>query len=275
MSDVLAPPRLAVVPPAFGDPIAETRIAEALLRAGNYAEGLKALEARKRHPAFARYYPRLPGQEWRRTDLRGRRLLVRCEASRADTIWLARYIAPLAARGARVILSCDPALAPLLAGLPAQVAPKSAPMPAYDLWVDQISLPRLFGTTPQNIPGPAGYLAGPAPVLGAQRRRIAMAWSGTALPDLPDVALLDPAAPPDPAVLAEFDLVIATDNPIAHLAGALGRPVFVLLDDEAHWRWMQGRSDSPWYASACLFRQSGPESWLEALASALAIAPTG
>jgi ADP-heptose:LPS heptosyltransferase len=70
-----------------------------------------------------------------------------------------------------------------------------------------------------------------------------------------------------------LDAVVSVDTSVAHLAGALGRPVFVLLPYNPEWRWMLGRSDTPWYASARLFRQDAPGDWrgcLERVAAALA-----
>ncbi|TBW33559.1 tetratricopeptide repeat protein [Siculibacillus lacustris] len=58
------------------------------------------------------------------------------------------------------------------------------------------------------------------------------------------------------AVIANLDLVIATDTAVPHLAGALGRPVWLLLKARPEWRWLDGRGDSPWYPTARLFRQS-------------------
>ncbi|MGH7905875.1 MAG: ADP-heptose--LPS heptosyltransferase [Candidatus Binataceae bacterium] len=63
------------------------------------------------------------------------------------------------------------------------------------------------------------------------------------------------------ADIANMDLVITVDTVIAHLAGALGRPVWLMLPYQADWRWMLGRSDSPWYPSMRLFRQSRPGDW--------------
>lgn len=67
------------------------------------------------------------------------------------------------------------------------------------------------------------------------------------------------------AVIAELDLVITVDTSVAHLAGALGKPVWILLPYEADFRWMQERRDSPWYASARLFRQAQPGDWTTVL----------
>lgn len=69
------------------------------------------------------------------------------------------------------------------------------------------------------------------------------------------------------AVLAEMDLVISVDTAVAHLAGALARPVWVLLPFAADWRWMQDRNDSPWYPTARLFRQEVLGDWGPVLAA--------
>jgi hypothetical protein len=63
------------------------------------------------------------------------------------------------------------------------------------------------------------------------------------------------------AVISLLDLVISVDTGVAHLAGALGKPVWVLLPFIAEWRWLEGRDDSPWYPSARLFRQSKADDW--------------
>ncbi|HXP12590.1 MAG TPA: tetratricopeptide repeat protein [Stellaceae bacterium] len=64
------------------------------------------------------------------------------------------------------------------------------------------------------------------------------------------------------AAISRLDLVISVDGPIAHLAGALGRPAWVMLPNFAHWRWMTGRTDTPWYPSLLLYRQKGKD-WNE------------
>jgi tetratricopeptide (TPR) repeat protein len=63
------------------------------------------------------------------------------------------------------------------------------------------------------------------------------------------------------AALMELDLVIAVDCSVAHLAGALGRPVWICLPAAHEWRWMLERSDTPWYGSARLFRQPRVGDW--------------
>jgi tetratricopeptide (TPR) repeat protein len=85
------------------------------------------------------------------------------------------------------------------------------------------------------------------------------AWLGSTpvhdlAPDLGDFA--DTAA-----VLGHLDLVISVDTAVAHLAGALGRPVWLLLPFVPEWRWMLEREDSPWYPTMRLFRQTAPGDW--------------
>jgi hypothetical protein len=72
-----------------------------------------------------------------------------------------------------------------------------------------------------------------------------------------DGAFLDTAA-----VIGHLDLVIAADTAVGHLAGALGRPVWVLLSTGCDWRWLENRADSPWYPTMRLFRQKVPGDWM-------------
>lgn len=63
------------------------------------------------------------------------------------------------------------------------------------------------------------------------------------------------------AAITQLDLLITVDTAVAHLAGALGKPVWVLLPFAPDWRWMLGRDDSPWYPTMRLFRQERPRDW--------------
>ena len=68
------------------------------------------------------------------------------------------------------------------------------------------------------------------------------------------------------AAIEALDLVIGTDTSVPHLAGALGKPVYLLLSDPADWRWLHGRDDSPWYPAMRLFRQPEPGGWADVTA---------
>lgn len=72
----------------------------------------------------------------------------------------------------------------------------------------------------------------------------------------------------DTAALAQLcDLVIAVNSSVAHLAGAIGKPVWIPLAFVPDWRWLLGREDSPWYPTARLFWQSRPGQWEDVVSS--------
>ena len=75
------------------------------------------------------------------------------------------------------------------------------------------------------------------------------------------------------AVMANLDLIVSVDTSVAHLAGAMGRPVFVALKHVPEWRWMLDRADLPWYPTMRLFRQPKRGDWtgvFESIAKAVA-----
>ena len=92
----------------------------------------------------------------------------------------------------------------------------------------------------------------------SQRCRVRTSWTSTR-----GCAIWPTPPPPS----AELDLVITVDTAVAHLAGALGKPVWVLLPHVPDWRWMLGRDDSPWYPTMRLFRQPAVNAWEPAIAS--------
>jgi hypothetical protein len=83
-----------------------------------------------------------------------------------------------------------------------------------------------------------------------------------------ELADLDQASGPfvdTAAVMRSLDLVVTSDTAVAHLAGALGVPVWVALSSDPDWRWMLERADSPWYPSMRLFRQARLGDWPSAV----------
>jgi len=93
-----------------------------------------------------------------------------------------------------------------------------------------------------------GTGAGDIPRLGLQPL---IEQTGQTLMDIADLA----------SVIDQLDLLICTDSAAAHVAGALGKPVWMLLDTGADWSWLLDREDSPWYPSMRLFRRSADEDW--------------
>lgn len=74
------------------------------------------------------------------------------------------------------------------------------------------------------------------------------------------------------AVVETLDLIISCDTSVAHLAGALGKPVWMAVNAVADWRWFEDRSDTPWYPTLRLYRQPTPGDWtavFEAMAAGL------
>jgi ADP-heptose:LPS heptosyltransferase len=67
------------------------------------------------------------------------------------------------------------------------------------------------------------------------------------------------------AIVANLNLVISIDTSVAHLAGAMGKPAWILLHRSPDWRWLLDREDSPWYPTARLFRQSRLGDWRDVL----------
>ena len=278
----------------------------ALLLAGDMKAGWEKYEWRKRH--FPESFSSPPGPQWDGGPIHGRTVLVLAEQGLGDTIQFARYLPMLAQRGARVIVECATSLVPVLAAMPGvSSACARGRRPAHDVWVDQMSLPRLFRTTLDTVPYPSAYLeADAAKVTRWDRRlpgglRIGLVWAGNPLHSnnarrsMP-VAALGPILAAGggklislqagaraseaaqmqgvttiathltdwsetAAAIAAMDLVITVDTAVAHMAGALGIPVWVMLPHAPDWRWMLGRMDTPWYSGMRLFRQARPGDW--------------
>jgi tetratricopeptide (TPR) repeat protein len=278
--------------------------AVAALLAGDFELGFKKYEWRKQHDRFRGDFIDLPGPQWDGSDPAGRTILVHAEQGFGDTIQFARYLPMIAARGGRPVLACEPALIPLLRDMDGvSVVVKGAPLPRYDRWIDQMSLPRVFATRVDSIPCADGYLrANPARIARWRDAlppgpRVGIAWAGNPAHSndrrrsLPDTELLrilgvsgigfvnlqvGPRAAMGPladlsASLTDFaetaglieavDLVVTVDTAVAHVAGAIGTPAWVLLPFAPDWRWLLGRADSPWYSSLRLFRQPSPGDW--------------
>jgi hypothetical protein len=114
---------------------------------------------------------------------------------------------------------------------------------------------------------PACLLDGLSVCAGVEYYSLQLDTFGLGRPSLPLVdltsQLLDFAD--TAALVSQLDLVISVDTAVAHLAGALGLPCWLLLSTDVDWRWLLRREDSPWYPTLRLFRQQQPGNWAEVL----------
>jgi ADP-heptose:LPS heptosyltransferase len=109
--------------------------------------------------------------------------------------------------------------------------------------------------------------------IGSAAEQVRSAPEGLALIDpMRDVADFADTA----AIVANLDVVVSVDTSVVHLAGAMGKPVLMLDRYDNCWRWLSGRTDSPWYPNLRIFRQKRPGEWgpvVARVARALAVLP--
>ncbi len=288
---------------------ANWNLALSLLVTGDFENGWPQYEWRWKRVEMAPHLRQFLVPLWTGAEeIAGRRILLHFEQGFGDTFQFLRYIRPLAARGA-VVLLVVPDHVRRLAQASFPEVPMfgiGEPLPSFDLHCPLLSLPRAFGTTLETIPcSNESYLRAPPENLEVWRRRfkptanlrVGLVWSGNPshkhdrtrsfsletlrpLLDLPGAeyyGLQKDVRPHDAeciaslpalkmlggefadfsdtaATIAQLDLVISVDTSVAHLAGAIGKPVWILLPYSADWRWLTGRESSPWYPSARLFR---------------------
>ncbi|HEY8618412.1 hypothetical protein [Phenylobacterium sp.] len=272
--------------------VAKLSLASILLSVGRYAEGWPLLEARTRLHAHVVPRANAAWQEWTGEPLEGRSVFIQVEQGLGDQIQMIRFARLLKARGAgRVTAGCRGPLAPLFLtapGVDATVALDAgtrAQLERPDLWTHYFTLPWRLGVGANDLwAGP--YLSAPEDRKARWRpdARIGLAWQASptgfngrnkSLP--PELArrLLDRGAislqPEDTgvadmadtaAIIDGLDLVISIDTSIAHLAGAMGKPTWTLLPRlKTDWRWLRGRTDSPWYPTMRLYRQQTAGEW--------------
>jgi hypothetical protein len=276
---------------------AEENLCLALLGAGELEEGFARYDVRFTRDLGRVNKPALSFPEWRGEPLAGRSILVWIEQGFGDQIMYARFTPVLAAMGAQVSILTPPPLTRLFRNLPARVieAAGEVQIPRHDYWTMPGSIPARLGVSEASLP------TTPFLPVGDGGQGLGVAWRGDpkhptnvqrsltpehratleALPGAVSLLPEDTGAADFEAtaeIIKGLELVITVDTSIAHLAGAMGKPVWLLLSAEnCCWRWQSGRSDSPWYPSARLFRQTTSGDWgsvMDAVRAALAEGPT-
>ena len=263
--------------------------------AWNFSDAL--LKARAGIPCW--HLPRHIQYIWDGSPLNDKRVLIRCYHGLGDTIQFIRYVPLIKAIAKEVIVWAQPPLIRLLqtvAGID-QILPlhDGTPDVAYDVDVEIMELPHIFRTTLETIPLQIPYLYVEPMPFSVNRPAVGLVWKAGdwdesrcipfpfLLPmfDLKGITfyILQAGAKaagwseglgihPGEFSLYEYgrfirglDLIISVDSMPVHLAGAMGVPVWSLLKFKADWRWMDERSDSPWYPTMQLFRQKQPDDW--------------
>lgn len=300
------------------------------LRLGNFDAGWRKYEQWETEQTRS-YRREFTQPQWRGDQsLEGKTILLHAEQGFGDTLQFARYVPLVAARGARVVLEVQPALASLMrrvTGVKTLISAGEA-LPPFDLHCALVNLPQACGTaTLQDIPTQRYLWADPVKSAAWQTRlgertalRVGLVWSGSPRVDTPAAKRLDAQRSMRFAMLAplveneavqwfslqvgeqavaqlrqhplaarvtdysdrfddfsdtaamidHLDLVVSVDTAVAHLAGSLGKPVWLLNRYNTDWRWLLERSDSPWYPGMRIFRQAQLGDWSNVIDEAAA-----
>ncbi len=295
------------------------------LAQNHYSEGFRIMEQRYDMAEIHRYLNKaiLDRPRWKGEALAGRTLLITAEQGLGDTIMMSRYFSKIGALTHDIRIECQvEALSLLTYNFPdlPMVPTKYGELVVkdFDIWVGSMSLPKLFETSCESVPGKQGYLRVPPDyssywqeraheIAPAGKVRIGIAWSGQpthradrrrSLPtkmvfplieSWPDICFFAlqtkvPAERPQnlfdiseematladtAALINEMDLIITVDTSVVHIAGAIGKPTWLLLPHRYEWRWgLQGESNC-WYESVRVLRQPSPGAWAPVLSRAL------
>jgi hypothetical protein len=245
------------------------------------------------------HMPRHLQYVWTGAPLAGKRVLVRCYHGLGDTIQFIRFAAPLREIAREVIVWVQPQLLDLVASAPGvdRVLPlhDDAPAVEYDVDIEVMELPHALRVARETLLTEVPYLFPPAVPLSLRSGlNVGIVWESGGwdsrrsvpldllrlLRQIPHVHLHSLQRGParfgatqltdsdiscgDVLVAAsrmlQLDLVMSVDTMAAHLAGALGVPVWTLLHSSCDWRWMCG-DRSVWYPTMRLFRQAVPGAW--------------
>jgi tetratricopeptide (TPR) repeat protein len=259
--------------PDFTEPRLD--LAETYLQLGDYAQGFAAYDCRWSVSRFLQH--QLPRHRsinaWQGESLQGKTILLWGEQNIGLTLAFLRFAPQLKQMGATVWVECESTIAPLVQSLVEidQVIARGERIPACDYQISVVDLAKYLKIELSNLAAPIQLQ--PQAELRHPICKIGLAIDESDLTELANqlagfeiTHLQGDNYAQLATTIAGLDLVIATDNPIAHLAANLGQRVFLLLAYVPHWLWLVDRSDSPWYPSVQLFRQSEPEQWTQPIA---------
>lgn len=281
------------IDPNYAD--AHVNLAHNFLSDGEFEAGWREHEWRLRRPEFRRRMRLAP---WCGEDISGKTILLWAEQGLGDAIQFARFAPRVAARGARVILEAPKVLHELFGavqGVSEVVSPGYAG--PHDAHAALMSLPKIFGNAEDSEPYLAAPSA--MALDGSAECRVGLVWAGNpahsndrnrsyqlsqfeplesdrvayyslqvgpaASQQAPEGMRLERLGAgfnsfsDTASAVVALDLLITVDTSVAHLAGALGIPVWLILPPNPDWRWGREGDWTPWYPSMRLFRQARGE----------------
>lgn len=272
------------------------------MRHGNLKKGLQMMDAGRFIKVFG--LERIPGEIWRDQDLTNKTLLFRCENGLGDQIMNFRFAKDFQEKGARVVVSCEPALMPLFSrhGF---ICVNSIGLENvhYDYWVPAMSVAHILDYDTHNFPGQSYLTAKPKQLYAKPgTMKVGIRWAGNPMFEHEQHRKFDPQPLIDlhkldgvtlfslqrdedlidglpfadlrdqmktfedtASIIQGLDLVITSCTSIAHLAGALGKETWIIVPVMPYYAWAERKETSVWYDSVRLFRQQEYGKWDEPL----------
>ncbi len=267
---------------------------------GDFTTGLNLYQHRLNVASFHQHHHPLPSPHWQGEDIRGKTLLVRCEQGYGDSIQFLRYVPYLTSYGCQIAIEMPSELHGLFQHLDAPLIGDIDHLPAHDVQVRLMSLMHLL---PIDLSSPPAPLSIANTSLRPIQNRIGLVWKGNPkhrkdnqrslnieqleplfhVKGFHYVCLQQKLTPEETSYLEAHQVeifalhnwrdtvnlletcerIICVDTSVAHLAASMGIPTWILLPYVPDWRWLLERSDTPWYPSVRLFRQTRLDSWDE------------
>ena len=267
---------------------------------GDFTTGLDLYQHRLKVASFHQHHHPLSSPQWQGEPIEGKTLLVRCEQGYGDSIQFLRYIPHLASYHCQIAIEMPSELHDLFQHLSVPLIGDVSQIPQHDAQVRLMSLMHLLPIAPSHPPAPLPIAN---TTLAPIANRIGFVWRGNPkhrkdnqrslqleqldpllqIKGIEYICLQQKITPEEqnflkarqvqiPSltswrdtvnILETCERVICVDTSVAHLAGSMGIPTFILLPYVPDWRWLLERTDTPWYPTVRLFRQTNLDSWDE------------